>query len=68
MPAGDVETFHRAGKWFNKVEGEVFAVGPFPTRADAEAAGLTESRRWGGHHVIRDERAVVEHERQRPRS
>ena len=55
MPVGDVETFLRAGKWFNRVTGEEFSSGPFPTRDQAVAAGRAESLRWGGDHIIRNQ-------------
>jgi len=40
MAAGDIETFHQNGMWFNRIEGESRTLGPgFDTRDEAVVAG-----------------------------
>ncbi|WP_091033142.1 DUF2188 domain-containing protein [Microbacterium oxydans] len=56
MAAGDIETFHRNGIWFNRIEGESQTLGAsFETEADAvkAARGAAMARQVG--HTVRTE-------------
>ncbi|WP_102191349.1 DUF2188 domain-containing protein [Microbacterium aurantiacum] len=55
MPAGDVETFHRDGGWFNRLEGESEQVGArHATKDEAVAAGRDLARARGVEHIVRN--------------
>ncbi|MFB2600080.1 DUF2188 domain-containing protein [Herbiconiux sp. P17] len=60
MAGGDVETFHEGGAWYNRVDGEHGATGPYKTKADAIDAGRHQARRARREHVIRDEDGLVD--------
>lgn len=53
MAAGDIETFHQNGLWFNRIEGESRTLGPsFATREEALVAGRDAAvARQVEHHV-----------------
>lgn len=57
MGAGDIETFHQGGIWFNRIEGESRTLGPsFDDQAAAVAAGHEAAvARQVEHSVKRDE-------------
>ena len=43
MAAGDIETFHRNGIWFNRIEGESQTLGSsFLSEAEAVKRGMEE--------------------------
>lgn len=56
MAAGDIETFHRDGIWFNRIEGEsaVFGSG-YNEREDAVVAGRGAAVARQVKHTVRDE-------------
>ncbi|WP_309103085.1 DUF2188 domain-containing protein [Microbacterium sp.] len=55
MPAGDVETFHPGGAWWNRIEGGGQVIGhAFRTRAEAAAAGREVARARQVEHLVRD--------------
>ena len=53
MPQGDVETYHSAGRWRNRVEGRDQLPGEYETRAAAVEAGRGEARERKVEHIIR---------------
>ncbi len=57
MAAGDIETFHLNGTWFNRIEGETSTLGEgYDAREDAVAAGRNAAvARQVEHHVKADE-------------
>ncbi|WP_144794176.1 DUF2188 domain-containing protein [Microbacterium paludicola] len=56
MAAGDIETFHRNGTWFNRIQGEASTLGPgFNDREDAIAAGRSAATARQVEHSIRTE-------------
>jgi hypothetical protein len=54
MPKGDVETFHKGGKWRNKVEGEEGAETVHDTKEEAVSAGRDMARSRKVEHIIRN--------------
>ncbi|MDQ0646553.1 hypothetical protein QFZ53_000749 [Microbacterium natoriense] len=57
MAAGDIETYHRNGIWFNRIEGESTTLGmSFESRADAVSVGRSAAAaRQVGHSVRTEE-------------
>ena len=53
MPEGDIETFHKDGKWRNRVEGHEVLDGDFDTKEDAVSAGREEAQTRKVEHIIR---------------
>lgn len=54
MPAGDVETFHMDGKWWNRIEGQDDdRQGPYATREHAVTDGRDTARDLKVEHIIR---------------
>jgi len=51
---GDVETYHEAGQWKNKVEGNSQASSVHETKDDALAAGRRMAQDHGGEHIIKN--------------
>jgi uncharacterized protein DUF2188 len=52
MPEGDVETFHKDGKWHNRIEGHGTMGGEYVNRADAVLIGREEARERKVEHVV----------------
>lgn len=52
MPHGDVETYHQAGKWRNRIEGQADLPGEFDTRQEAVAEGRDEARERKVEHIV----------------
>ena len=59
MADQNVETFHQDGRWFNRVDGEKGATGPFHSKAEAVAAGREHARHHKSSHVVRGEDGEV---------
>ncbi|MFB8189056.1 hypothetical protein ACFC14_06995 [Microbacterium sp. NPDC055988] len=56
MAAGDIETFHRNGIWFNRIEGESQTLGAsFETEAEAAKAGRGAAMARQVAHTVRTE-------------
>ncbi|WP_314648733.1 hypothetical protein [uncultured Microbacterium sp.] len=56
MAAGDIETFHRNGIWFNRIEGEGGVIGSgYDSKDDAVIAGRGSASARQVKHIIRDE-------------
>jgi hypothetical protein len=55
MPTGDVETFHEGGAWYNRVDGEKGATGPYRSKADAIGEAREQARRVRREHIVRNE-------------
>ena len=56
MAAGDIETFHQNGIWFNRIEGESRTLGVgYDEREDAIAAGLTAAVARQVEHTVKDD-------------
>ncbi len=56
MGAGDIETFHRNGIWFNRIEGEAGVLGAgYNRREDAVVAGRGAAVARQVAHTIREE-------------
>jgi hypothetical protein len=54
MPAGDVETFHKDNKWWNRIEGQADEPqGPYDTREQAMVDGGDTARDLKVEHIIR---------------
>jgi len=54
MAAGDIETFHQSGIWFNRIEGESRTLGPgYNDREDAVAAGLSAAVARQVEHTVK---------------
>lgn len=54
MAAGDIETFHQNGIWFNRIEGESRTLGPgYNDREDAVAAGLSAAVARQVEHTVK---------------
>jgi hypothetical protein len=54
MPDGDIETFHRDGHWFNRVEGGDELPDSFESKGQAAQVGRREAIERAVTHVIRD--------------
>jgi hypothetical protein len=54
MPEGDVDTFHKDGKWSNRIEGHEVLEGAYGNKAEAQAAGREEARARKVEHIIRN--------------
>jgi uncharacterized protein DUF2188 len=54
MPAGDVETYHAAGKWKNRIEALDDLPGEHDTNAEAVRVGREEPRERKVEHLIRN--------------
>ena len=52
MPKGDVETFHKDGKWHNRIEGHEVLEGDYDTRDEAVDAGRDEARDRKVEHIV----------------
>ncbi|MFC7945056.1 hypothetical protein ACFUPZ_17525 [Microbacterium oxydans] len=56
MAAGDIETFHRNGIWFNRIEGESQTLGSsFMSEADAVKVGRSAAVARQVEHTVRAE-------------
>lgn len=53
MAAGDVETFHVDGQWWNRVEGHEETQGPYGTRDEAVKDGRDTARNLKVEHIVR---------------
>jgi len=54
MAAGDIETFHRNGIWFNRIEGESQTLGSsFMSEADAVKVGRSAAVARQVEHTVR---------------
>lgn len=53
MPTGDVETFHKDGRWYNAVEGTDQVSEPFDTKEQAQAEGREMARELKVEHIIK---------------
>ena len=53
MPEGDVETFHKDGKWWNRIEGHEDLDGEFDRKDEAVDVGREEAREQKVEHIIR---------------
>lgn len=55
MAAGDIETFHQNGIWFNRIEGESRTLGlGYDNREDAVAAGRSASVARQVEHRVKE--------------
>lgn len=52
MSAGDVETFHVDGEWWNRVEGHPDRQGPYAKRDEAVSEGRDMARNLQVEHII----------------
>jgi hypothetical protein len=59
MPEGDVETFHKDGKWRNRIEGYEVVKGEYANKAEAQAAGREEARERRVEHLIRNHDGTI---------
>lgn len=56
MAAGDIETFHRNGIWFNRIEGESQTLGSsFLSEAEAVKVGRSAAVARQVEHTVRSE-------------
>lgn len=56
MAAGDIETFHRNGIWFNRIEGESQTLGSgFESEAEAVKVGRGAAVARQVEHTVRTE-------------
>ncbi|MCB8045116.1 hypothetical protein JM654_16015 [Microbacterium oxydans] len=56
MAAGDIETFHRNGIWFNRIEGESQTLGSsFVSEAEAVKVGRSAAVARQVEHTVRTE-------------
>jgi len=56
MAAGDIETFHRNGIWFNRIEGESQTLGSsFVSEAEAVKVGRSAAVARQVKHTVRAE-------------
>lgn len=56
MAAGDIETFHRNGIWFNRIEGESQTLGSgFESEAEAVKVGRGAAVARQVEHIVRTE-------------
>ena len=56
MAAGDIETFHQNGIWFNRIEGESRTLGAgFNVREDAVRVGRSAAAARQVEHVVKDD-------------
>ncbi|KJL24429.1 hypothetical protein RN51_01026 [Microbacterium oxydans] len=56
MAAGDIETFHRNGIWFNRIEGESQTLGSsFMSEAEAVKVGRSAAVARQVEHTVRTE-------------
>lgn len=56
MAAGDIETFHRNGIWFNRIEGESQTLGSsFVSEAEAVKVGRSAAVARQVEHTVRAE-------------
>ncbi|EYT60840.1 hypothetical protein [Microbacterium sp. UCD-TDU] len=56
MAAGDIETFHRNGIWFNRIEGESQTLGSsFLSEAEAVKVGRSAAVARQVEHTVRAE-------------
>ncbi len=56
MAAGDIETFHQNGTWFNRIEGESRTLGAgYENREDAVAAGREAAVARQVEHSVKSE-------------
>jgi hypothetical protein len=61
MAAGDIETFHRNGIWFNRIVGESRTIGDgFDTEEDAAKAGRGAATARQVAHTVRTEEGPSE--------
>jgi len=54
MPEGDVQTFHKEGKWHNRTEGHGVLDGEYDNKASAQRAGRDKARERKVEHIIRN--------------
>jgi Uncharacterized protein conserved in bacteria (DUF2188) len=53
MSAGDVQTFHADGKWWNRIEGQSDdPQGPYDTREQAVTDGRDTARNLKVEHIV----------------
>lgn len=58
MAAGDIETFHRNGIWFNRIEGESQTLGSsFLSEAEAVKVGRSAAVARQVEHTVRTDEA-----------
>lgn len=56
MAAGDIETFHRNGIWFNRIEGESQTLGSgFDSKEEAVRVGRSAAVARQVEHLVRAE-------------
>ncbi|WP_426171460.1 hypothetical protein [Microbacterium sp. DWRC1-3] len=56
MAAGDIETFHRNGIWFNRIEGESQTLGSsFMSEAEAVKVGRSAAVARQVEHTVRND-------------
>ncbi|GAA1224498.1 hypothetical protein F6W70_15810 [Microbacterium maritypicum] len=56
MAAGDIETFHRNGIWFNRIEGESQTLGSsFMSEAEAVKVGRSAAVARQVEHTVRSD-------------
>lgn len=53
MPAGDVATFHKDGRWYNAVEGTDQVSEPFNTKEQAQVEGREMAIELKVEHIIK---------------
>ena len=54
MPKGDIETFHMAGEWHNKVEGEIGVISRHPDKETAVRSGRKAAQERKVEHIIKN--------------
>ena len=54
MPHGDVETFHKDGRWHNRIEGTDEVFGSADTKDEAVATGRDRAKADKVEHIIRN--------------
>jgi hypothetical protein len=54
MPQGDVETFHKDGEWFNRVEGTDEITEGYKTKGQAAEVGREMAKERKAEHIIRN--------------
>lgn len=61
MAAGDIETFHRNGIWFNRIEGEAQTLGSsFVSEEEAVKVGRSSAVARQVEHTVRTEEGPSE--------